>query len=471
MTDLSCILLVLGAGPGGYVCAIRAAQLGIDTIIVDPQPPGGTCLNVGCIPSKALIHAADEFYKLKVYANQSLSGATTSDMGITARNADIDFEKTLAWKDSIVDRLNHGVFSLFKKKGIKHISGTARFRDGKTVDVLSEAGELRISAEYVVIATGSQAVELPSMPFKGNIISSTEALALPSIPGSLAVVGGGYIGTEIGTAYAKLGTTVTMVEAANGILPQYDTALTRPVVNTLESLGVTLLTNTTVTTYNQVNGVLGTTNEAHGESAFSAEKVLVAVGRKPRLHGWGLSELDLTLDKGFIAIDAQCKTSMHGVYAVGDVTGEPMLAHRAMAQGEMVAEILAGLPREWDKTCIPAVCFTDPEIVSIGASEQLAIEQGIPVVASEFPFRANGRAMSVGREEGFIRVIARTDNHQIIGIQAVGSGISELSAAFSLAIEMGARAEDISATVHAHPTMSESFQEACRKSIGHALHL
>ena len=220
-----------------------------------------------------------------------------------------------------------------------------------------------------------------------------------------------------------------------------------------------------------MNEVLGIKNEVHGESAFSAEKVLVAVGREPRLHDWGLSELDLTLDKGSIAIDAQCKTSMHGVYAVGDVTGEPMLAHRAMAQGEMVAEILAGLPREWDKACIPAVCFTDPEIVSIGASEQLAIEQGLSVVASEFPFRANGRAMSVGREEGFIRVITRTDNHQIVGIHAVGSGISELSAAFSLAIEMGARAEDISAAVHAHPTMSESFQEACRHSIGHALHL
>jgi len=469
LSDHACTLLVIGAGPGGYVCAIRAGQLGVNTIIVDPQPLGGTCLNVGCIPSKAVIHAADEFYKLREFASDVQ--ASVPPLGISASSPAIDYTQTCAWKDGIVSRLNAGVELLLKKAGVKHLTGKARFRDGKTVVLSTTDGEQQIRAENIVVATGSEPVELASLPFGGNIISSTEALALTSVPKSLAVVGGGYIGLELGTAFAKLGTTVSVVESEDNLLPHYDAALVKPVVQRLGALGVNVLTNTLATTYDPAAAQLTLESKTGDANTLTAEKVLVTVGRRPRLAGWGLSELSLTLNDGFIAIDNKCQTSMRGVYAIGDVTGEPMLAHRAMAQGEMVAELVASQSREWDKVCIPAVCFTDPEIVTVGITANEAKEQGLSVSIAEFPFQANGRAMSVAREDGFIRVVTREDNHAIVGIHAVGAGISELSASFSLAIEMGARAEDVAATVHAHPTQSEGFQEACLKALGHALHI
>ncbi len=472
MSDLSCALLIIGAGPGGYVCAIRAGQLGIDTIIVDSEPAGGTCLNVGCIPSKALIHAADEFHRIQQLSSCSDQIQKKSPLGVTAHGVSIDFAKTRDWKDSIVQRLNGGVSSLLKKAGVNLVVGKARFRDGKSVTVATESGVLQISAENVVIATGSTPIELAALPFtKDNIMSSTQALSLASIPDSLTVIGAGYIGLELGIAYAKLGATVTIVESAERILMQYDPQLTQPVVNRLESLGVNVKINTSATSYQSATAELMLEDRSGMTSSLIADKVLVTVGRKPQLEGWGLTELDLTLNNGFIAIDAKCQTSMRGVYAVGDITGEPMLAHRAMAQGEMVAELLSGLPLEWDKRCIPAVCFTDPEIVSVGLSAQTAMDESLPVTVSEFPFQANGRAMSVEHTEGFIRVVASEDSQTIVGIEAVGTGIAELSAAFSLAIEMGARTSDVAATVHAHPTMSEGFQEACMQALGHALHL
>ena len=465
MKEISCKLLVIGAGPGGYVCAIRAGQLGVDTVIVEAGKPGGTCLNVGCIPSKAIIHAADEFLKVSEMA------AGHDPLGISLNAPVIDLKKTVAWKDGIVGRLNTGVAGLLKKAGVKSIQGWAKFRDGKTVEVETEIGTQVIRADTIVIATGSVPVELPFLPFEGKVISSTGALALKKVPETLAVIGGGYIGLELGTAFAKMGAKVTIIEAQPRILPLYDADLTKPVSKRLEALGVTVLTGTKARGLSQAGDALLVETADGTEQYIPAEHVLVTVGRSPATQGWGIEEIDLDRTGPFIRVDDQCRTSMRGIYAIGDVTGEPMLAHRAMAQGEMVAEIVAGNKRSWDKRTIPAVCFTDPEVVTAGLSPDEARQTGAEIKIGQFPFSANGRAMTLQGESGFVRVVARADNHLVLGIQAVGSGVAELSASFSLAIEMGARLEDIAGTIHAHPTQSEGFQEAALKALGHALHI
>ncbi|KGD99861.1 dihydrolipoyl dehydrogenase [Rhizobium sp. YS-1r] len=465
MKEIACKLLVIGAGPGGYVCAIRAGQLGIDTVIVEMAKPGGTCLNIGCIPSKALIHAADDFHGAVAMA------AGRNAMGIRAENPAIDLAKTVAWKDGITGRLTMGVSGLLKKAGVKIVVGRAKFRDGKTVAVETETGQQVIRAENIVIATGSAPVELPALPFGGKVISSTGALSPTKVPGRLAIVGAGYIGLELGIAFAKLGSKVTIVEALDRILPLYDAHLTQPVARRLSALGAEVLLGTKVRGMSATGEALLAETGDGEEKRISADKVLVTVGRRPVTEGWGREELELDMDGRFLRIDEQCRTSMRGIYAIGDVTGEPMLAHRAMAQGEMVAEIVSGKRRNWDKRAIPAVCFTDPEIVSVGLSPDEARAGGREIKVGQFPFTANGRAMTLSSEEGFVRVVARADNHLVLGIQAVGTGVSELSAAFSLAVEMGARLEDIAGTIHAHPTQSEAFAEASMKALGHALHV
>jgi dihydrolipoamide dehydrogenase len=463
MEEITCRLLIVGAGPGGYVCGIRAGQLGIDTVVVERERMGGTCLNVGCIPSKAFIHVADEFEVLKTAA------AGKSVFGLSAERPSVDLARTTAWKDEIVQRLNNGVAGLLRKAHVKTLHGPAKFRDGKTVVVETETGSRLVRAEAVVIATGSAPIELPFMKFGGEVISSTGALALTEVPGRLAVVGAGYIGLELGMAFAKLGSKVTVVEALPRILPAYDTELTTPVARRLHELGVEVLTGAEA--LGADGGALKVKTTDGKARKIAADRILVTVGRRPATDGLGLEELVLDMDGRFIRIDEHCETSMRGVYAVGDVTGEPMLAHRAMAQGEMVAEILAGHARAWDKRCIPAVCFTDPEIVSAGLSPDEARAAGQEIKVGVFPFSASGRAMSRANERGFVRVTARADNHLVLGIQVVGQGVSELSTAFGLAIEMGATLEDIAGTVHAHPTLGESFQEAALKALGHALHI
>jgi dihydrolipoamide dehydrogenase len=455
-------LLVIGAGPGGYVCAIRAGQLGLSTVIVEQGRPGGTCLNVGCIPSKALIHAADLFHTARMQAKDG--GA----LGISVSDPQIDLARTVEWKDGIVGRLNSGVAGLLKKAGVKSVQGQARFIDGKTVMVRSDMGDQRINARRIVIATGSRPIGLPDLPFGGAVLSSTDALALTSVPKTLAVVGGGYIGLEIGTAFAKLGAQVTVVEAEARILALYDNDLTKPVAEALKRLGVRVLTGARATSHAKGKLTIETTT---GSDRIAAEKVLVTVGRAPNFDGLGLEELSLSMAGRFLRIDDQCRTSMRDVFAVGDVTGEPMLAHRAMAQGEMVAEIIAGQPRGWDKRCIPAICFTDPEIVTAGLDPDAARAAGHAIRVASFPFRANGRAMTLGAEAGLVRVVAREDNHLILGLQAVGTGVAELSAAFAALIEMGARLEDVAGTIHAHPTQGEALQEAVMSALGHPLHI
>jgi dihydrolipoamide dehydrogenase len=465
MTEITCQLLVVGAGPGGYVCAIRAGQLGLDTVLVERGKLGGSCLNVGCIPSKAMIHVAEEFEKLA----EAADGKTP--FGLTAAQPALDFKQAIAWKDGIVHRLNNGVAALLRKAKVKIVQGHARFRDGKTIVVETETGPKTIKAETVVIATGSAPVELPTLPFGGRVISSTGALSLAEAPKSLVVVGGGYIGLELGTAFAKLGSKVAVVEAQDNILPLYDVELTAPIARRLTALGVEVLTGARALGLTAQGDGLRVETPDGQERSLAADKILVTVGRTPVTEALGLEQLVLDMDGCFIRIGQHCETSMRGIYAIGDVTGEPMLAHRAMAQGEMVAEIAAGMPRAWDKRCIPAICFTDPEIVSAGLSPDEARRAGINIKVGQFPFAANGRAMTRHGEPGFVRVVARADNQRVLGIQAVGQGVSELSAAFGLAIEMGAVLQDIAGTIHAHPTLGEAIQEAAFKALGHAIHV
>ena len=470
METLNTTLLIIGGGPGGYVAGIRAGQLGVPTILVEGAAPGGTCLNIGCIPSKAMIHAAEEFCKARSYA------AETSPLGISSAEPRIDLERTVAWKDGIVKKLTGGVGALLKKNGVKLVNGWATVLDGKTVEVRADGeaeASVRIRCEHMLLASGSEAVELPFMPFGGPVISSTEALSPDGIPQRLVVVGAGYIGLELGTAYRKLGAQVTVVEAADRILPAYDADLVKPVAAALGRLGVELRLATSVLGMDGEDGPQRVrVRDASGvEALLEADRVLVAVGRKPRTTGWGLENLMLDMNGRAVKVDDQCRTSMRNVWAIGDLTGEPMLAHRAMAQGEMVAEIVSGKRRHFAPNAIPAVCFTDPEIVVVGMSPLDADKAGIEIVTANFPFSANGRAMTIESTDGFVRVVARKGDHRIIGWQAVGGAVSELAAGFTQSIELGAQLEDVAGTIHAHPTLGEAVQEAALRALGHALHI
>jgi dihydrolipoamide dehydrogenase len=464
MQTKSTQLLVLGGGPGGYVAAIRAGQLGIPCIVVEGGQLGGTCLNVGCIPSKALLHAADEYARARRWTD-------LSPIGISVASAQLDIRQTVHWKDDIVSRLTGGVAALLKKSGVEVVPGWGTIVDGKTVDVRTAQGEaLRISCEHLLVATGSVPVELADLPFGGDVVSSTGALSPGSLPQRLVVVGAGYIGLELGTAYRKLGAEVTIVEAGQRVLPGYDESLTRPVAASLKRMGADLRLGCTVQGRND-DGALRLLDAKGVEFSLAADRILVAVGRQPRTAGFGLEGLQLGMNGSAIAIDGQCRTSMTHVWAIGDVAGEPMLAHRAMAQGEMVAEIISGKKRWFNPASIPAVCFTDPEIVVAGLSAQEARGKGIEVMEAQFPFSANGRAMTLESTEGFVKVTARKDNHLILGWQAVGQGVAELASAFSQSLEMGAVLEDVASTIHAHPTLGEAVQESALRALGHALHI
>ncbi|MCR9134622.1 MAG: dihydrolipoyl dehydrogenase [Alphaproteobacteria bacterium] len=464
MDKHDCEVLVLGGGPGGYVAAIRAGQLGLNTILVEKDALGGICLNVGCIPSKALIHMADTFSHMQKAAEGAVPGVSVAPPSV-------DLPGVMTWKDGIVERLTGGVGGLLKKSGVTVLSGTGRMRDGKTCIVETVDGQITIGARHIVLAPGSETIELEALPFGGPVISSTQALALDTLPTKLVVVGGGYIGLELGTAFAKFGVDVTIVEATGHLLPQYDRELSSLVGKRLKDLGVDVLLDTKAVAMSDKGDVLEVAGPDGVAQNLEADKVLVTVGRRARLKGWGLSELGLAMNGSAIRIDAQCRTSMTDVFAIGDVTGEPMLAHRAMAQGNVVAEIIAGKRRSFEPAAIPAVCFTDPEIVSVGFSADEAKANGYEVKVGKFPLLANGRAMTLDATQGFVRVVARKDNDLVLGMQAAGQNISEFSSAFALALEMGATLEDVAATIHAHPTQGEGIQEAAMLALGKGLHI
>jgi dihydrolipoamide dehydrogenase len=459
-------VLVIGAGTGGYVAAIRAGQLGLDTTLVDATGKlGGTCLNVGCIPSKAMIHAAGKFEAVAKAAN----GGT---LGITASKPSIDLSETVKWKDGIVAKLNTGVASLLKRAKVNVITGWATFSDAKTCTVKTADDEQTISAEHVILATGSEPVELPFLPFGGSVISSTEALSLDKLPKRMAIVGAGYIGLELGIAFRKMGVEIIIVEAMERILPLYDKALTDPVRKWLDKHSVELHLGAKAKGLSKSGGALVIEDKDGKTVEIAADKILVTVGRRPRTKGWGLETMGVDMNGPFVKIDDQCRTSMRDVWAIGDLVGEPMLAHKGSAQGEMVAEIIAGQRRTFDPVAIAAVCFTEPEIVSAGLGPS-DVEGRNDVIQAVFPLSAIGRALAIeaGDDGGFVRVLARKDDHRLLGVQAVGQHVSELSNEFAVALEMGAVLEDIAGVIHVHPTLGEAFHEASLRALGHAIHI
>ncbi len=459
-------VLVVGGGPGGYVAAIRAGQLGLDTTLVEADRVGGTCLIRGCIPSKALIEVASEFETLKLAAH----GDGQRGIRVSA-TPQLNFGETIAWKNGVVDKLNNGVGALLKRAGVKVVRDHAVFSDAKTCTVKSEQETLTIRAQDVILATGSVPAALPFLPFGGKVISSTEALSLPTLPQRLVVVGAGYIGLELGIAFRKLGVDVSIVESQAQILPLYDEALVAPVRRWLQRAGVNLHLSAKALGAGEHGLRIETADGVRSE--LPAEAILVTVGRRPCTDGWGLETMGVDLDGRFVKIDEQCRTSMRGVWAIGDLVGEPMLAHKASAQGEMVAEIIAGQRRRFDPATIAAVCFTEPEIVTAGLLPDAARQQYDDVIVGQFPLQANGRAMSMAADGdgGFVRVVSRASDHRVLGVQAVGRHLSEMAGEFALAIEMGAQLEDIAGTIHVHPTLSEAFHEAALKALGHALHI
>ena len=472
MKTRKCKVLVVGAGPGGYVAAIRSAQLGMDTVIVEGERAGGTCLIRGCIPSKALIHAAHKFHDLAKHAKKG------GHMGISIPGpAELEMAALKGWKDDIVDRLNKGVEHLLKSSGAELITGWAEFKDAKTVVV----GETQIEAENVILANGSVPIELPFMKYGDGVISSREALDIDEKLEHLVVVGGGYIGLELGITHRMLGADVTIVEAMDSVLPIFDKELRRPLELFLKKNKVKVNTGVFAKGVEKLdNGKLKLNfidkNNADDESkmqSVEADRVLVTVGRRPRSEGLAPTGVALN-ERGFVKVNDQCQTNMKGVYAIGDVSdlGE-MLAHVASFQGEMVAEIIAGTNRAYNPVAVPAIVFTEPEIVSVGMSPDEAKEAGHPVITGKFPLAANGRSLTQEAEKtgGVVRVVDREDDHRILGIQAVGTHVSELVGEWTLALEMGALLEDIAGTIHAHPTMTEMTHEAVLATLGHAIHI
>ncbi|MEZ8009568.1 MAG: dihydrolipoyl dehydrogenase [Candidatus Poseidoniaceae archaeon] len=474
MQTKKCQVLVIGAGPGGYVAAIRAGQLGLSTIIVEGEKAGGTCLIRGCIPSKALIHAAHQFHKLAKHASND------GHMGISIPGpAELNMGNLVSWKEGIVTRLNKGVEHLLKNAGAELIIGWAEFQDAKTVKVGEGKDATIIQAEHVILANGSVPIELPFMPYDENVISSREALTLEELPKHIAIVGGGYIGLELGITFRMLGSEVTVVEAMDSVLPIFDKELRRPLEISIKKqkikthLGVFAKgVEKAKDGRTQLNFIDKNEKDQSKMQNIIVDKVLVTVGRKP--NSASLAPTGVALDeRGFVKVNDRCETNMRGVYAIGDVcdSGE-MLAHVASFQGEMVAEIIAGHKRAYDPVAVPAIVFTEPEIVSVGLTPEEAKAAGHPVIIGKFPLGANGRALTQEAEKtaGFIRVCAREDDHRILGIQGVGTHISELVGEWTLALEMGALLEDIAGTIHAHPTMTEMTHEAVLATLGHAIH-
>lgn len=475
MKTKKCQVLVIGAGPGGYVAAIRAGQLGLSTIIVEGEKAGGTCLIRGCIPSKALIHAAHRFHDLAKHS------AKDGHMGISIPGpAELSMPGMIGWKDDIVDKLNKGVEHLMKNAGVELVHGWAEFQDAKTVKVGTGKDATIIEGENVILANGSIPIELPFMKFDNNVISSREALSLEKLPEHIVVVGGGYIGLELGVTYRMLGSEVTIVEAMDSILPIFDKELRRPLELFVKKNKIKVHTGVFAKGAEAMkNGKTRlffadkNAKDSTEPQELIADKILVTVGRKP--NSAALKPTGVAIDeRGFVKVNDRCETNMRGVYAIGDVcnSGE-MLAHVASFQGEMVAEIIAGKKRAYDPVAVPAIVFTEPEIVSVGLSPEEAKAAGHPTIIGKFPLAANGRSLTQEAEKtgGFVRVTAREDDHRILGIQAVGTHVSELVGEWTLALEMGALLEDIAGTIHAHPTMTEMTHEAVLATLGHAIHI
>jgi len=457
-------VLVIGAGPGGYVAAIRAAQLGKDVTLVDKAELGGICLNHGCIPSKALITAASYYHKIP----------NLEDMGIKVGHISVDAEKLQEWKEGISHKLSTGVGTLCEGNGVQVVEGSASFQSKKKVLVESEHGTQSIEFKNCIIATGSSSIEVPGFEFDGDVvIGSRQALKLKEIPEKLVVIGGGYIGLELGTVYAKLGSEVTVVEMMDTILPGVDNELSRVVARHLKKLGVEVHTKAKAKELKKSgNGAQVVVETKDGDITLDADKVLVSVGRRPNTEGLQPEKAGVELDdSGFVMINDQLQSSNPKIYAIGDVAGQPMLAHKASHEGLVAAELIAGEPAGADWITVPYVIFSEPEVAGAGLTEEEAKAEGYDVVVGKFPLAALGRALTTNETDGFVKLIADKDSEVVLGVHIVGHEASNMISEAALAIEMGARLEDIALTIHPHPTMPESLMEAAEVAMGHAIHI
>lgn len=448
-------LIVIGAGPAGYVAAIRAAQLGLKVACAEKQYLGGTCLNVGCIPSKALLESSELFetaqHKFKEH-------------GIVAESVAIDFPKMIARKDKVVKQLTSGIGGLFKKNKVTHFAGEAKILGTGKVSVTANGDVTEVSAKHIIIATGSVPVQIPSLPFDHeNIIDSTDALSLPAVPKSLLVIGGGVIGLEMGSVYLRLGCKVTVVEAMDRIVAGSDNELSTSLHKVLSRQGMEFKLSHKVLSAKVGKGQVDVTVQTPDgkEEVLSAEKVLVAVGRKAFTDKLGCKEAGITTDeRGRIQVSTNYQTSLEGVYAVGDVIAGPMLAHKASEEGVALVEQLAGHHTKVNYNAIPNVVYTWPELASVGLSEEELKAQNIEYKTAKFPFMANGRAISMAEKDGFVKLIADKKTDKLLGAHILGPRASDMIAELVLALEFGATAEDVAMTIHAHPSLAESVKEA-----------
>jgi dihydrolipoamide dehydrogenase len=459
-------LVVIGAGPGGYAAAFHAADLGLNVTLIDKEPnPGGVCLYRGCIPTKALLHAA------KVV----LEARGADKMGISFGDPKIDIDKLRGWKNSVVEKLTQGLGYLCKKRKIEYIQGTARFLDSHTLEVEKNNGTEKISFEQAILATGAVPATLPMLsPDLKNVMNSKGALDLENIPETILVIGGGYIGLELGNAYAAFGTKITVAEMTGGLMPGSDPELIKVLKKRLDSTFESIMLNTKVTKVSQDDDKLKVAFEGENVEKNEAvyDKILYSVGRKPNSKDIGLEHTNVEVnDNGVVKIDEQCRTADPAIYAIGDVTGAPQLAHRATHQGIVAAAVIAGNEAAFEPRAIPFVEYTEPEVAECGLSEKQAAEQGINIKVTRFPWKASGRALTLAENEGLTKLIIDAESERILGAGIVGAGAGELISEMALAVEMAAVASDVAMTVHPHPTLSETIMEAAAIFTGHAVNI
>jgi dihydrolipoamide dehydrogenase len=453
--------VVIGAGPGGYVAAIRLAQLGKRTALVEKESLGGVCINWGCIPSKALIAAANLVDEVRHAAER----------GILA-DPKVDLVRLRQFKDDTVKKLVSGIALLEKGNGVQVLTGTAAFVGPNAIEVRGKEGTDRVEAGAFLVATGGRPIEIPGFDFGPDVWSAKEAVALPELPGRLVVIGGGVIGLELGTVYAKLGSKVTVVEALPTILTGVDPEAVRLVQKGLRQREVAVQVSATAKGFVKRGQSLSVKIEVEGkEQAIECDKILVAVGFRANPEGLGLDKAGVKLSaRGFVEVNERYQTSVPGIHAIGDALGPPFLAHKASKEGEIAAEVIAGKKSARDWVAMPAAIFTDPEVATVGLSEEEARKAGHDPIVGKFSFGALGRALAIAHSEGFVKVVADKASRLLLGVTIVGPEASDLIAEGALALEMGAYLEDVALTVHAHPTLPEAFMEACKAALGEAIH-